>query len=279
MDSAYEWKQFYNTERDQIGAATMLAMVDAAQPLDLEAGGAIVIPHTRFEITGSQIAAAVSTVLESGTDRVLALGVLHGARRSDQREVARAKAGDPEAINALRGVHEEDGLAAEEFSLDAFVQLLTLAAERQGRPIDVVRRYPFLVGENPASLPGVEGLQEMVDDGALLVATTDPMHHGRAYGMPVPDCLDPLLASTRAVAGDAIGEQLDALSDHRFAEFARLVGRDRSDFRDTGPVMAHLLGSGFDWKICDLDLVDYSVVLDSPGPSWVAGALIVTSNH
>ncbi len=278
MDSAYDWKQFYNAERERIGATAMLAMVDAAQPLDLEDGGAIVIPHTRFEITGSQIAAAVSTVLESGTERVLALGVLHGARRSDHQQVTRAKAGDTEAVNALRGVHEEDGLAAEEFSLDAFVQLLTLAAQRQGRPIDVVRSYPFLVGEDPESLPAIGQLQELVDDGALLVATTDPMHHGRAYGTPAPDCLDPLLASTREVAGDAIGEQLDALSGHRFTEFARLVERDRSDFRDTGPVMAHLLGSGFKWQICDLALVDYSVVLDSSGPSWVAGALITATS-
>ena len=51
MDSAFAWKQFY-----------------AAEPLDVRDGGAIVIPHTRIEVTGNQIAVAVATVLASGAE-------------------------------------------------------------------------------------------------------------------------------------------------------------------------------------------------------------------
>src|SRR5438045_4103426 len=119
-------------------------MVDEAVPLDVRAGGAVVIPHTRIEVTGDQIAAAVATVLASGVERVLALGVLHGARRADRDRVAAARAGDLDARAALRGVHDEAGLASEEFSLDAFVEMLSLATEREGRSVEVVRRYPFL---------------------------------------------------------------------------------------------------------------------------------------
>lgn len=278
MDSAHEWKRFYAAERARIGDAALAARVEAAPPLDLADGGAIVVPHTRIEVTGDQIATAVSTVLASGADRVLALGVLHGARRVDRDRVAAARRGDVLALHELRGVHDEHGLAAEEFSLDGFVELLTLAADRAGRSVDVVRRYPFLVGDDPTTLPGLEELERLVAGGALLVATTDPIHHGHAYGTPHDECLDPAAPSTVSAAMMAIDDQLAALSDHRHRHFAELAGRHRSDFRDTGPVMAHLVGRGFTARVHDLALVDYAEVLGVPAPSWVAGALITVGS-
>jgi hypothetical protein len=274
MDSAFAWKQFYAAERERLGRDRMLAMVDGATALDVRDGGAVVIPHTRMEVTGDQIAAAVATVLAYDPERVLALGVLHGARRADHDLVAAARAGDCEARASLRGVHDQGGLAAEEFSLDGFVEMLTLAAERAGRSIDAVCRYPFLVGDDPASLDGIEELQQLVGDGALLLATTDPIHHGYAYGTAPADCLDPDDPQSMASARSAIDDQLAALSDHRFGDFAQLTERHRSDFRDSGPTLAHLVGRGFASKIHDLALVDYADVLDAARPSWVAGALI-----
>ncbi len=274
MDSAYEWKQYYAAERERVGATALLAQVDAAHPLELRVRGAIVMPHTRIEVTGNQIAAAVSTVLASDAERVLALGVLHGARRCDHDQVTAARNGDPEARSALRRVHDDTGLAAEEFSLDGFVDMLALACDRVGRRIDVVCRYPFLVGDDPATLPGMEELEQLFDDGALLVATTDPIHHGHAYGTPPRECLDASEPSTRDAARSAIDDQLIALSEHRFADFAQLTERHRSDFRDTGPVTARLVGQGFTPRVHDLTLVDYADALDAPSPSWVAGALI-----
>jgi len=277
MDSAWAWKQFYAAERERLGRGRLLAMVDGAAPLDLREGGAIVIPHTRIEVTGDQIASAVATVLASDAERVLALGVLHGARRADRELVAAARAGEGNARAAARGVHDEDGLAAEEFSLDGFVEMLTLAADAAGRrSIDVVCRYPFLAGDDPASLAGIDELERIFGDGALLVATTDPIHHGHAYGTPAADCLHADDPATMISARSAIEDQLAALSDHRFDEFADLTDQHRSDFRDTGPVLTHLIGRGFQSEIHDLSLVDYAGVLDAPSPSWVAGALITT---
>lgn len=274
MDSADAWKQYYRAERERLGSTLMRELIESAQPVGLAAGGAVVVPHTRMEVTGHQIATAVSTVLASGTDRVLALGVLHGARRVDCDRVAAARSGDADAIRALRGVHDEAGLASEEFSLDGFVELLGLAAERAGRDLEVVRRYPFMVGVDPASLPGVDELERLVADGALLVATTDPIHHGHAYGTASSECLDPDEPQTQEIARSAIDSQFAALAGHRFTEFAGLAARDRSDFRDTGPVFAHLVGPGFSPTIHDLALVDYSEPLQAPRPSWVAGALV-----
>jgi hypothetical protein len=274
VESAHEWKQYYRSERARLGVTALLAMIDDAPRVDVRPGGAIVIPHTRIEVTGHQIGSAVAAVLSSGADTVLALGVLHGARRVDRDRVAAARGGDSDAVAGLRGVHRETGLAAEEFSLDGFVEMLDLAAERAGRRIEVVRRYPFLVGDDPTTLPGVDELDGLVDGGALLVATTDPIHHGHAYGTFADDCLDPADPATLASARSAIDDQLGALCDHRFVDFARLVERDRSDFRDTGPTLAHLLGAGFEPEVHDVALVDYSEALAAPSPSWVAGALV-----
>jgi hypothetical protein len=205
---------------------------------------------------------------------VLALGVLHGGRRSDALRVAAARAGDRHAIDQLRGVHRASGVAGEEFSLDGFTTVLALAARETGCSIEVVERYPFLVGDDPATLPGLDELAAIVESGALLVVTTDPIHHGHAYGSPPAECLAAEDPATVATARALIEAQLALLSAHRFDAFQVLATRHRSDFRDTGPVMAALLGAGFAWTLHDLALVDYSAALEAQPPSWVAGALV-----
>ncbi len=274
VESALDWKRYYAAERSRLGRGALRAHLAGAVPMQLRDGGAIIVPHTRIEVTGHQIAAAVATVLASGVDRVLALGVLHGARRADRDRVAMARSGDRVALAELRGVHDESGLAAEEFSLDGFVELLELAANDAGRRIDVVRRYPFLVGDDPATVPGIEDLQHLLAEGAMLVATTDPVHHGHAYGTCPGECLDHTSRSARHSARSAVDAQFAALRDHRFADFAHLAERHRSDFRDTGPVTAYLVGEGFDPIVHDLELVDYASALGADRPSWVAGALV-----
>ena len=58
VDSAAAWKQYYADERRRLGPDALLKMVDEAAPLELRPGGAIVIPHTRIQVTGDQIASA-----------------------------------------------------------------------------------------------------------------------------------------------------------------------------------------------------------------------------
>lgn len=255
MLTAADWKAYDAAERAAMGSGALRQLVHDAEPIALAPGGAVVVPHTRLEITGDQIARAAATVVASGADRVLAIGVLHGLAR-DRHD--------------RRGVHTEDGLARDEFSLDAFVEVLGVAAP----DVDVVRRYPFLAGDAPGSLPGIDELERLVADGAFVLATTDPVHHGHAYGTAPADCLDAADPATAPVVEAMVAAQLAALSSHRFADVAVLCDRHRSDFRDSGPVLAHLLGAGFGWHVHDLALVDYSAALGAPPPSWVAGALI-----
>ena len=150
-------------------------------------------PHTRLETSGELAGAAALAAVRSGCDTVLALGVLHGARVQDAALVREARAGNGPARRALRRVHGpgvpgDGGRWEEEFSLDGFCALLAAAAEREGRPPPrVVRRFPFLTGENPADLPGLDGLLAVRAEGVFLVATADPIHHGVGYDTPAPE--------------------------------------------------------------------------------------------
>jgi hypothetical protein len=274
VDSAYAWREFYAAERARLGPPALDALLDDAALRPLPDADAIVAPHTRLEVTGNQIAAAAQAIVDGGHDRVLALGVLHGGRRQDAALVAAARAGDADALAVARGVHTADGMAAEEFSLDAFRVLVERAAARAGRTLEVVSRYPFLAGDDPTTLPGFDELVGLVESGVALMATCDPVHHGRGYDTPAADCLAADRDDTVAIARGAIAAQLELLAEHRYAEFQGMAARQRSDFRDTGPVLAGLLGAGFAATIHDVALVDYAGVLGAPPPTWVAGALV-----
>jgi hypothetical protein len=183
--TAAQWKTFYAHERARLGEMGLAQRLDRAPDVDLPPGGALVFPHTMLSVTGDLTAAVARAVVRSGADEVLALGVLHGGREKDADAVRRARAGDRAALAALRGVHEAgEAICDEEFSLDGFEAMLALAAAREGRkPPRVHARYPFLVGDDPASLPGLDEAAKLAARMPV-VATTDPIHHGAGYGTP-----------------------------------------------------------------------------------------------
>jgi hypothetical protein len=263
VPSAAWWKAFYDRERSQID---LDALLDAAPLFPFPESGALVFPHTRLTVSGPLVASVAAAAARTRRE-VLALGVLHGGRERDAERIRRARAGDVAALRELRGVHDESGLASEEFSLDGFRALYERACRREGIAPRLRARFPFLVGDHPADLPG---LQELPRD-AVLVGTADPIHHGEGYG--TAEARDESNPDTNADARARIEEQLGALARGAFGDFARLCARDLSDFRDVGPVLA-LLRPGATWTLEELALVDYSDVLSSPKPTWVAAGRI-----
>ncbi len=271
--SAARWKAFYAAERQRLGDAAIAACLDVAPRVALPPGGALIFPHTRLEISGHLTAAVALALVRERVDAVLAVGVLHGAREADAERVAAARAGDAAALAGLRGVHDERGYAAEEFSLDAFRVLLAAAARRENaKPPRVVARYPFLVGAAPESLPGLGELRELVQTGAVVVATADPVHHGAGYDTPAPARL-PRSDATRETARGWIATGLELLAQRELEAFAAECARVRSDFRDAGPVIATLCSGALTARVHALELVDYAGVLGAPQPTWVAAAL------
>ena len=266
MSTVAWWKEFYARERI---ALDLDALLDSAPEIEFPEGGALVFPHTRLAVSGAIVAAVAKAVARTRRD-VLALGVLHDIGGGDAETVAKARAGDPEAQRILRGVHDESGHASEEFSLDGFRELHARASAREGTTVRVSARFPFLVGDRPDDLPGLEELRRLAKD-AVIVATADPIHHGVGY--ETPEARDETIAETKAFARARIEEQMDALARAEFAEFARLCATDRSDFRDAGPVLAMLLPNTR-WTLEELCLVDYSDVFSCARPTWVAAARI-----
>lgn len=281
MWTASAWKSWYAEERATLGERGLSALVERAPEVSLPSRGALVFPHTRLVLSGELVAAVARAVVESGADRVVALGVLHGARVEDRAMVEAARLGDAKAAAKLRRVHGgllsgEVSYWSEEFSLDGFTALLDVAARRAGRAAPtIVARYPFLVGDDPASLFGMDALAKLTK-GCALVATTDPMHHGVGYGTEPALAHDPSSSETNAWVRGAIAEQTSALAAGDYAAFQRFAALHRSDFRDTGPVLAHLLRQrgALGFEQLALTLVDYSDVLPAPRPTWVAAALV-----
>jgi hypothetical protein len=277
VKTAAQWKTFYAHERAALGEVGLRERLDRAPELELPARGALVFPHTMASVTGHLTAAVALAVVRSGADEVLALGVLHGARDADAELVRRARAGEAAALLALRKVHAgDDAVCAEEFSLDHFEAMLALAAAREGKRVPrVVGRFPFLVGDDPASLPGTPELARLAERMPL-VATTDPLHHGAGYGTPEGQRRSERDEATHAWARACIEKQLDLLVHGDWGAFAHLAAEVRSDFRDAGPVLAQVLGAhpGLQAEIRALQLVDYAEVLAAEAPTWVAGPLM-----
>lgn len=274
---AAEWKTFYAHEREKLGEVGIAERLDRAPDLALPAGGALVFPHTMLSVTGHLTAAVARAVLRTGADEVLALGVLHGGRKSQADVVKRARGGELAARTSLRKLHPStDPFCAEEFSLDNFVAFLELAARREGKKPPRVRAYyPFLVGDDPEHLPGMPEVAKLAERMPV-VATTDPIHHGNGYGTALEALRREKDEATKTWARTCIESQLDLLARTQWSAFARLCAEVRSDFRDVGPVLGWLTGRGGAPRgaIVELHLVDYAEVLGADPPTWVAGPLM-----
>ena len=283
MKTARDWKEYYARERTALGTQGLHGCLARATNVEWPVGGALVFPHTRLEATGDLVAAVALAVVRSGCEETLALGVLHGGRVEDAETVRRAREGDAAAREELRRVHgpgvEGDaGRWTEEFSLDGFCALVELAAGWLGKKAPrVICRYPFLVGETPEDLPGMAELREIVARGAAVVATTDPIHHGRGYGDAAERGWPVGSGQAKELAHGAVAAALELLGRADYAGFQRVTTEFRSDFRDTGPTLATLLAEGGGcWcsEIHEVRLVDYASALGAAEPTWVGGALI-----
>jgi len=245
----------------------------------LDRGGALLFPHVGIAVGGHQIAAVVDAILDAKADTVIVLGVLHA--RTEELERARtrvAEGGDP-ANEASWGI-QGPGLAgredwSEEFSLDHFSFLWGEAKKRRPQATfpELVIRFPYLAGGQPERLPGVEELERLVTNRrAAVVATGDLFHHGIAYGN-YPDVSRPPESGGLELARSAIQRGLEILRGGNYAAYNRHSVDTKSDARDVGQVLRHLIGP-FEGRLFDLVAEDMSRPYGKPPPSWVAGALV-----
>jgi hypothetical protein len=267
-------------EHIELGKEGALRLLDAGRKWDLapalQAGGAIIFPHLGINACGHQIAAAVHAGLDSGSERVLVLGVLHALTDELQDARVRVANGADVTQEAAWGV-QGPGLNRredwqDEFSLLNFLFLWQTEIKRRGiAGPELIVRYPYLAGGRPHSLPGIEELQDIVHD-AVVVATMDPFHHGIGYGEPPETALFPQ-AGGLDLARRRIEEGLALLKLGDYWGYNQHCVSAKSDGRDVGQVLRYLLGP-LDGRILDLVWEDMAPLYDKPSPSWVAGALV-----
>jgi hypothetical protein len=163
---------------------------------------------------------------------------------------------------------------ARDHSLYAFKRLLNDAARLRNVPAPkLFLRYPFLTGTRPETLPGFDELGRIAKD-SVIVSTADHCHHGIGYGHTRQEALyfdEAGVAKIRRIIEDGL-ELLDA---RHYCEYLRHCTEvAKSDWRDPGPVVHHLLGP-LKSKVLAIVPSDFAKsVHQAPAPTWCAGALV-----
>jgi hypothetical protein len=267
-------------EHARLGSEGAIRLLDAGRAWNLaptlNAGGAVIFPHAGLEVCGHQIAAAVHACLDSGSERVLVIGVLHALTQELEEARVRVAQGSDVTQERSWGV-QGSGLDGrqdwrDEFSLLNFQFLWQEEINRRGiAGPELVIRYPYLSGGRPHILPGIEELQDIVGD-AVVVATADPFHHGIGYGDPPEKSLAPEVGGLE-LARQCIEEGLELLRVGDYWGYNQHCVDAKSDARDAGQVLRYLLGP-LEGHILDIVSDDMTGPYHKPAPTWVAGALI-----
>jgi hypothetical protein len=272
--------ELYRSEHDALGERGTLELLERGREWELAptlaAGGVVVFPHAGVADCGHQVAAAVHGCLDSGADRVLVISVLHAFTDEMQEARTRVSAGDDPSGWPFWGIQGPGIEGREEWrddhSLISFRHLWAAETKRRGsQGPEVVERYPYLAGGRPERLPGIEELAALAE-GAVVVSTADPFHHGIGYGDPPERALAPHEGGLE-LARATIEEGIALLEDGDYAGYDAHCLEAKSDARDAGVVFRHLRGP-LAGEILDLAYTDAAAVYDAPDPTWVAAPLV-----
>ena len=268
-------------ERAELGATGIDRILEAGRRWKLgqtlNDGGSIVIPHAGLKVCGHQIATAAQACLDSGAERVLAVGVLHAL--SDELQAARVRVANGADVSKEKNWGMQGaGLGGfddweSEYSMLDFSFLLAEEAKRRGvKAPELIVRYPYLAGGRPMILPGINELQDIVKGGAVVVSTADPFHHGIGYDDPPERALYPDKGGLD-LARKRIDEGMQILRMGDYWGYNQHCVSAKSDARDAGQVVRYLLGP-LESRILDITYSDTTVMYKAPAPTWVAAALI-----
>jgi len=272
--------RLYAEEHDDLGRAGTLRLLEEGRKWDLaatlNAGGVLVFPHAGVADCGHQVAAVVHACLDCGVERVLVISVLHAL--SDEMEVARVRVaqGGDLAAEPLRGIQGPGLPGRQDWRSDHVLTSFRFfwEAETQRRGIQGpqrIERFPYLVGGEPHTLPGIEELEEIARD-AVIVSTADPFHHGIGYGDAADMSLSPEEGGLE-LARRRIEEGIALLGRGDYWGYNQHCVEAKSDARDVGQVIRYLLGP-LEGQILDIVADDMTGAYGAPAPTWVAGTLV-----
>ncbi len=313
-----DWKSYYRRERIQPYArerAVHWLERRPSQPVNaaVSTGEIVSFPHTALAYAGPLQAELVAALYRHRVRRILALGVLHSGGVTPYR--AALDEGEPDevrrtAFSLVRGAFvppqrtgrtprgsipewmppdvsgpvrvDQQGLLSREFSLDTFVWLCRIAADRLGmRPIPVLRLFVGMTrdpvsGSFDTARELAAWIGQHAGAGTVIVATGDVVHYGTPYGR-VDDDL-PICSPARVEARlrSEVDAAFAAALDRGDIEAAYQASwrRIMNDQRELLPVLASLLGPRASFHIVRFSLSDYATILAAPRPCFVASALI-----
>lgn len=270
----------YAREHAELGAEGTLRLLDESRRWDLSetvaAGGVLVFPHAGVKECGHQIAAAVNACLDSGVERVVVISVLHAfTEEMEQARIRVSRGGDP-AQEGQWGIQGPgiDGPDTwqHDHALISWRHFWAAETARRGvKGPEVIERYPWLAGGEPERLPGFDELARLCE-GAAVVSTEDPFHHGIGYGDPDFVARFPEEGGLE-MARRSIEKGIGVLAAGDYWGWNQHCVVGKSDARDAGAVFRHIRGP-MAGRIVDLTWSDASELYKSPPPTWVAAALV-----
>ena len=245
----------------------------------LSDGGSVIFPHTLLRTCGDQVAAAVLGCLDSGAQRVIALGVLHPLERQFMID-ARQKSYRGEDISGepswgiFGPLFPESSIWKIEYSLQNFEFLWNYEIQKRKikNPPELILAYPCLANREPWKLPSMDQLKSYLPN-SLIVLTCDFCHLGKAYETPEERHL-PISMQAEEFARKTIEQGLHIFAEPDYGRYIDFCAATISDGVDTGQVLMYLKGP-LKSKILDLRLIDTAHLFENdPSPSWVAASLI-----
>jgi hypothetical protein len=272
--------ELYRSEHEALGEQGTLERLERGREWNLAptlaAGGVAVFPHAGVFDCGHQVAAVVHGCLDSAAERVVVISVLHAF--TDEMEDARRRvsAGEDPSAWPFWGIQGPgiDGRDEwrDDHSLISFRHFWEAETKRRGIVApEVVERYPYLAGGRPDQLPGIDELAKLAE-GAVVVSTADPFHHGIGYGDPPERALAPERGGLE-LARETIEAGMELLARGDYAAYDAHCVQAKSDARDAGQVFRQLRGE-LSGQILDLTYTDASELYEAPRPTWVAAPLV-----
>ncbi len=283
------YRDYYAEKREVLSQGEINELLDRGLKLEAETtltktlseGGSALFPHTTIHSCGDQTAAVAHACLaacqKTGKNQILLIGVLHSLtdplRKGLHKEIENGDLSDEPCRGIFGPGLPFEEIYCEEFSLDNFVFLLDQATKRAGiESPKVIIRYANLAQGRPETLPRIDEITKIAKE-SIVVATADLCHHGVSYRVPAEEALA-ISEEALTFARKNIGKGLKLLSKCTHLEYRDYALKSRSDSKEIGQLLMHLLGP-LVGQIRDLRLVDVSSLFEgSPQPNWVSAALV-----
>ncbi len=251
---------FYTDDAGELRSQIETLLEAARSGDEVRTVRALVVPHAGYVYSGPTAALAFATLPQEGVRRVILLGPSHhfsfagGALPGEGITAFETPLGpmplDVKAIARLRSQPQFGGPANAhnpEHSIEVELPFLKVVAPK-------ARLVPIVVGANTdltACFEMAETLAGLIDDGTVVIASSDFTHHGSRYGWSPYE--GPKLGDTLISIGRETAERAAAMDPRGFLKQIEVSGDTVCGARPVG-ILAALLAGAFDGEGQVLDV-------------------------